>query len=66
MICFLLMAGVLFGSIQLLLFLRVRKYDNGKIMDGVYIGETNVGGMTVKEADQELQDLIESYQDGIL
>lgn len=66
MICFLLMAGVLFGIIQLLLFLRVRKYDNGKIMDGVYIGETNVGGMTVKEADQELQDLIESYQDGIL
>jgi len=59
-------ALVLFAVSQLLLFLSVRKYDGDTAMEGVYIGNLHVGGMTLKQMEEELDKRIVDSSDGVL
>ena len=62
----LLLAGVLFLFLELYLLIYVKKNDNGKILDNVYIGRLDVSGMTEKEAEKALNKQLETEQKGIL
>lgn len=62
----LFLAGVLFLFLELYLLIYVKKNDNGKILDNVYIGRLDVSGMTEKEAEKALNKQLETEQKGIL
>ena len=51
----LVLAGIVYGIVQLLLFLDVRKYEGDTALDGVYIDDIDVSGMTSAQIEKELE-----------
>ena len=53
---FLVLAAAAYGILQLALFLYVRNYEGPVILDQVYVGTVDVGGMTREEAKEALEE----------
>lgn len=47
----LVICGVMFGR-------YIKEHDNGKILNGVFIGQTDVSGMTEKEAEKAVEETL--------
>lgn len=54
---------LLFGMTYLILYQSVKKADNGKIAENVYIGKINVSGMDEEEAKEAISQQIEKYEE---
>lgn len=54
-------AVVIITAIQLLLGRYVKKYDDGTILSGVYVGDTDVSGMTKEEAIEAVSTTLSAY-----
>lgn len=57
----LLVAVILIGGTELFFRKAVKKHDNGKILQGIQIGNIDVSGMTEKEALKAVEDAVEQY-----
>ena len=49
------------GGVQLMMRSAVKKQDDGKILSGIYIGSTDVSGMTASEAKKAVQKELDGY-----
>ena len=61
----LLAAVILVGGTEMFFQRAVKKRDNGKILNGVYIGNVDVSGMTEKEALKAVESAVEQYSEEI-
>ncbi len=57
----LLAAVILVGGIELFFRKAVKRHDDGKILDGVHIGNVDVSGMKEEEALKAVESAVEQY-----
>lgn len=58
-----LAAVILVGGTEMFFRKAVKKHDNGKILDGIYIGSVDVSGMTEEEALKAVESAVEQYSE---
>lgn len=57
----LLAAVILVGGTEMFFRRAVKKHDDGRILEGVHIGNVDVSGMTEEEARKKVESAIEKY-----